>query len=176
MESLISVVLIDNLANIGSLVKQGKPGSFSLEGAFLGTKEGLDLNSIRTTMGGMWVPAYLPDGCELSGTATTPAHSFRLHFSSSRSRSHLIIVESPKAIRLRVLRGMHAEVTVRGTQGFIVNGAATTDKAGHREWSDNICRMLMWEMAGWSIRLEGLPAERWPAEELIRVAESMTPF
>jgi hypothetical protein len=140
--------------------------------------KGADFETIKSNLGKLYLPTYLPDGFDLSWTQLAKEHSVCLNFYDKILKSRLIIMESMKSAELKCAGGKYSTITIGNNSGYLIKGAWVT--YSHKNtivtWSENIQLEIIFNLDDWLILLAGAPSKLWNETELIRIAESLKAY
>jgi predicted transglutaminase-like cysteine proteinase len=135
-------------------------------------------DEVKQRLGKLWLPSYLPAGYKLSSSWLLRDGSVDFVYQKSLS-SDLEILEYSSGGEMEFPEDTVSEVMVNGDLAYLVRGGWTMQGTLPNRtltWNNNQALTLYFNLDGWIITVRGFWADSWTEEELIKIAESLTPY
>ena len=135
-------------------------------------------DEVKRSLGKLWLPSYLPSGYNLSDSWLLGNAGVDFVYQKIFS-SDLEIVEYRNGGEMEFPENTVKEVMVKGDVAYLVKGGRTMQGAPPNRtfvWNHNQELTLYFSLDGRIITVRGFWADSWTEEELIKIAESLTPY
>jgi hypothetical protein len=159
--------------DIGSLPKDA-------DSYYVDRQSNLDLASIKSRLGQLFLPTYLPDGFTLDkATVLSDIYShtwLNLEYRGKKLGQLIGISQDRRSIKAEYPANSYETVNIGDGQGVLVRGAWLVVN-GQPSWSEDEVLNLYFSLDDWTIciRLFGA-SNHWTADDIIAIAESMQEY
>jgi hypothetical protein len=134
-------------------------------------------DAIKNRMGKLWLPAYLPQGYVEASASVGGNWSAWLTYYREGSYAFLMVHELADSVDLRFPENTIEEVPIHDKTAYLVRGGWNGNPANWWEsWDPDAQVCLFFEQDGLVFTIYGIKSGDWISEELIKMAESMTPY